>query len=152
MIGQLQINPMGRLRKTQQNTLFEVILGDEGAEAFILQLTGLIGRGLLLEVLIPWHFWPPLMGSRADFQDFIGEHLWQRDMHTGVGGPQEHTEGTGSRDVSRAQRASASHARFGCEIFGWTWNLWNLKPKLCCLSWSPSSGVLSPVSCFFIKS
>lgn len=51
MIGQLQLNPVGKLWKTLQNTLFKVILSGKGAEAFILQLTGVIERGLLLEVL-----------------------------------------------------------------------------------------------------
>lgn len=78
MTGQLQLNPMGKLWKTLQNTLFKVILSGEGAEKVILQFTGIIGRGLLLEVLIPWHFWLTLIERRADFQDFRGTPMAKR--------------------------------------------------------------------------
>lgn len=115
---------MGKLWKTLQNTLFKVILSGEGAEKVILQFTGIIGRGLLLEVLIPWHFWLTLIEEQTS--KTLEEHLWQRDVHTGVGSPHKHNKGMGSRDVRRAPRASVSHARFGSETLGWTWKLCNL--------------------------
>lgn len=36
---------------------------------------------------------------------------------------QEHREAMGSGDVGKARRASASHARLGCESLGWAWKL-----------------------------
>lgn len=117
MIGQLQLNLMGKLRKTLQNTLFAVILGDEGAEAFILQLTGLIGRGLLLEVLIPRHFWPPLMESRADFQHFRGIPVAKRCTRWSW-----KSIGTLQRDgVQRCEQSTKSIC-FTCQV--WMWDFW----------------------------